>query len=208
MSSEVTVALLNFIPALLWVLLVAILIAIYHKPIRGLISRTGGLKIGGVVELTFIQQEFQVVAAKKSLEISGSQGLLVGRRAQRVAQIIQGAQILWVDDKQSEIISERRILHYLGIFVDVARTSTEALSMIPQQEYDAVISNIARPDLGEERIDKFLADIRKQDPKLSSSTIFYVGNLRPGVPPYAFGITNRPDELIHLVLDILERKRS
>jgi hypothetical protein len=28
-----------------------------------------------------------------------------------------------------------------------------------------------------------------------------------GTPPGAFGITNRPDELIHLVLDVLERER-
>jgi hypothetical protein len=27
------------------------------------------------------------------------------------------------------------------------------------------------------------------------------------IPPLAFGITNRPDELLHLTLDALERKR-
>ena len=41
------------------------------------------------------------------------------------------------------------------------------------------------------------------------ATIFYVGRLgrERGEPPGAFGITDRPDELIHLVLDVLERER-
>ena len=39
--------------------------------------------------------------------------------------------------------------------------------------------------------------------------IFYVGSLdkEKGTPPGAFGITNRPDELTHCVLDVLERVR-
>ena len=40
--------------------------------------------------------------------------------------------------------------------------------------------------------------------------IFYVGEVdeRRGPPPGSAGITNRPDELLHLVLDVLERRRS
>ena len=39
--------------------------------------------------------------------------------------------------------------------------------------------------------------------------IFYIGIFDPklGIPGGAFGITNRPDELLHLVLDALERKK-
>jgi hypothetical protein len=39
--------------------------------------------------------------------------------------------------------------------------------------------------------------------------IFYVGRLDPGAerPAGSFGITNRPEELLHLVLDVLERTR-
>jgi hypothetical protein len=38
-------------------------------------------------------------------------------------------------------------------------------------------------------------------------TIFTVGRFQPelGVPPYAFGITNRVDDLLNLVFDALER---
>jgi len=38
--------------------------------------------------------------------------------------------------------------------------------------------------------------------------VFYVGafNRTEGIPPGAFAITNRPDELLHSVFDILERR--
>jgi hypothetical protein len=39
--------------------------------------------------------------------------------------------------------------------------------------------------------------------------IFYVGEFDPGrgLPPFAFGLTNRPDELLHLILDVLARRK-
>jgi len=39
--------------------------------------------------------------------------------------------------------------------------------------------------------------------------VFYIGDLDEdrGVPPGAFGITDRVEELLHLVLDALERRR-
>jgi hypothetical protein len=48
-----------------------------------------------------------------------------------------------------------------------------------------------------------------QRQKIHCLVIFYVGEPDPkkGTPVYAFGLTNRPDELVHLVLDILERKK-
>ena len=54
---------------------------------------------------------------------------------------------------------------------------------------------------------KFLEQFRKEDK--TTPVIFYVGVFDPekGVPVQAFAITNRPDELLHLTLDALERKK-
>jgi len=54
---------------------------------------------------------------------------------------------------------------------------------------------------------KFLEQLRKEK---AIPAIFYVGVIDPtkGVPPLAFGMTNRPDELLHLTLDALERKKA
>jgi hypothetical protein len=54
---------------------------------------------------------------------------------------------------------------------------------------------------------EFLEQFRKTDK--TTPVIFYIGVFNPekGTPAQAFGITNRPDELLHLTLDALERKK-
>jgi hypothetical protein len=49
-----------------------------------------------------------------------------------------------------------------------------------------------------------------KDKALYCPVIFTVGLYDPsrGTPPYAFGITNRVDELLNLTFDILERVRG
>jgi hypothetical protein len=51
----------------------------------------------------------------------------------------------------------------------------------------------------------FLPKVRQAP--LSPPLIFYVGQERD-VPAGAFGLTIRPDELLNLVLDVLERKSN
>lgn len=52
---------------------------------------------------------------------------------------------------------------------------------------------------------RFLADMGKQG--LHRPTVFYASAIDwdRGTPPYAFGITNRVDHLLHYVMDIAER---
>ncbi|HSE82988.1 MAG TPA: hypothetical protein VLB01_00400 [Thermodesulfobacteriota bacterium] len=78
--------------------------------------------------------------------------------------------------------------------------------MLKGGRYDVVISDMARGDNTTAGLE-FLNELRKEDK--TTPVIFYVGvfNLEKGIPPQAFGITNRPDELLHLTLDALERKK-
>jgi hypothetical protein len=47
-----------------------------------------------------------------------------------------------------------------------------------------------------------------REKEIETWIIFYVTVLKPGVPEYVFNITNRPDHLLHFVMDVLERERS
>tara|TARA_Y100001933_G_C18820163_1_gene488881 strand:+ start:131 stop:286 length:156 start_codon:yes stop_codon:yes gene_type:complete len=49
-----------------------------------------------------------------------------------------------------------------------------------------------------------------EDEGIQTPIIFYISKLEKdkGTPPYAFGITNRFDELIHLTLDCFSRKST
>ncbi|MFQ6114776.1 MAG: hypothetical protein ACE5NG_11970, partial [bacterium] len=75
-----------------------------------------------------------------------------------------------------------------------------------QGNYDLIISDIARGNDKTAGLD-FLKQLRNN--KNTTPVIFYIGEINPkfGVPAQAFGITNRPDELLHLALDALERKK-
>jgi len=55
---------------------------------------------------------------------------------------------------------------------------------------------------------KFLQDYAKHKKRVP--VIFYIGHPDPTkpVPLHAFGITHRPDELLHLILDVLERMKA
>jgi hypothetical protein len=73
-----------------------------------------------------------------------------------------------------------------------------------QLKFHAVISNISRNGNPDEGL-QMLKAIRDESPPI----VFYILNLDEsrGTPPGSFGITNRPDELMHLLLDVLERTR-
>lgn len=208
MTPQMEIELLKLIPNILWIVLVLVLFAVFYKPIRyELLPRLGSFKAFGV-EFTFIHDEIDKSAERWNLDISGSDRSLVIRRAQRLAPILQGAQVLWVDDHPDYNVYERRILNSLGIFVDLAKTSAEGLSMLSQNKYDLVISDIKREGVGD--VDGFQFLDKMIEDGYDHKVIYYIGNLdkKRGVPPYAFGITDRPDHLLHLIFDALERERS
>jgi CheY-like chemotaxis protein len=138
---------------------------------------------------------------------------LIWRRAQRNADVLQGAYILWVDDHPENFTAELNIFRSLGIFVDIARSTNEAVSMLHAkkdvgQPYNVIISDTKREGKDDEG-KEFLISIREKW-KIDTPTIFYIGDLDPsrGTPAYAFGITTRPDHLLHYVMDALERQRG
>jgi hypothetical protein len=104
-------------------------------------------------------------------------------------------------------VYEQEILRAFGVQNENARTTEEALEMIRRRRYDLVISDMARhgkPDAGLELL-SLLRELRND-----SAVIYYVGRVDPsrGTPVGAFGIADRPEPLLHYVLDVLERARA
>ncbi len=131
-------------------------------------------------------------------------------RARRHRNLLQDSNILWVDDVPKQNVNEMRMFQQLKVEIDTAEDTDSALPMLMTNHYDIVFSDIARGDnktAGLEMLTRIQNAVPNHPP-----VIFYVGVPAPdkGVPPYAFGITVRPDELLHLALalDVLERKRS
>ncbi len=128
---------------------------------------------------------------------------LLKRMAYVKGKKIQAA-VLWVDDRPENNRREIEILEVLGIRSTLAHTTDAALKHLSDPKFDMLLSDITRNGSSQAGFD-LLEFARKQAPELPF--IFYVGHADPkrGLPPYAFGMTDRPDELIHLVLDAIER---
>jgi CheY-like chemotaxis protein len=130
----------------------------------------------------------------------------VSRRAERISSMIKGTRVLLVNDVPSEMWHIIRLLRELGVEVVVATDSEQALKELSNSSFDAIISDMARNGVGDEGL-RFLSAMRQLG--VHRPTIFTVGQYEPerGTPAYAFGITNRVDDLLNYLFDVLERVR-
>ena len=128
------------------------------------------------------------------------------RRARLVVPALEGARVLWVDDAPANNEWERALLRALGVHVTAVTTTLSAVDCLQAEAFDIIISDIVRGTIRDEGV-RALPELRAASPK--SAILFYVGHIdaSAGTPNGANGVTNRPDELLHLVLDALERRR-
>lgn len=206
MSTEIKVELIKLIPTILWIALVTGVIVVFYKPIKHeLIPYITGINVFGL-EATFVREQLDKVAQERPAG-SPEDRSQVARRAERLAQIVDGAQILLVNDHPEEMQHVTQILRDLKIKVDVARTTEEALRQMNSRLYDLIISDMRRGSVQDEG-QRFLDESIRRG--INRPTIFTVGMFDPnrGMSPFAFGITNRVDELLNLVFDALERARG
>ena len=135
-------------------------------------------------------------------------------RAEQERRLLDGAEILWVDDQPSNNRNEARMLRSFGALVTFACTTDEALGALDlaaqqNQPFHLILSDIIRqfPQSDEEAGLKMIPVLRNA--KHFEPVVFYIGQPKEdaGVPTHAFGITHRPDQLLHLSLDALSRTR-
>lgn len=206
MDITIVVEVIKILPSLVWAVIVVGLIGVFYRPIRQeLIPRITGIKALGL-EATFVKHELDRLAESKPAGTKENRDQ-VARRAERIAKVIEGGRILLVNDFPDQMQHVISILESLGISVEVAISTSQALSQLTSKAYDVVISDMSRDDLGDEGL-RFLNETIKLG--IMRPTIFTVGHYEPerGVPPFAFGITNRVDEMLNLVFDAFERVRG
>ncbi len=123
---------------------------------------------------------------------------------------------LWIDDAYQANTDYRKREEVTlceaiggGGKIDFVNNNEEAFHAVAQNPdyYDVIISDIERPSGGMNGVEFLIEMVNKMGFEKVPPTIFYITNFDPsrGTPPYAFGITNSPSELIHLVADVLQR---
>lgn len=207
-SYPTTSEVLEFLIKLLWFMFAVVVLWLFFEPVKkSLLPHLKSVEVFGV------RAEFALAELKK-VELPEGGGKwkfdkeifnTIKSRIQRIQPLLQGAHILWIDDGHPvQNAHARRAMNGFGLFVDTVRSNEEALQLLKQTSYDIMISDMKRNG-DEEAGTKFVRGLQTQYPELK--VIFYIGKYDPsrGTPPYVFGITNRPDELLNLIMDILER---
>ncbi len=147
-------------------------------------------------------EEVPAVAGALQAARSGSSGL---RRAELAGNVLRGARVLWVDDHPEHNAWERELFRSLGVVIVSVESTRSAVASIETESFDVVISDIRRDS---EPVDGIDGAMRIRDVMPTLPVLFYIQDLTSThVPEPASGITNEPNELLHLVLDRLERAR-
>ncbi|APR78924.1 Transcriptional regulator, CadC [Minicystis rosea] len=115
------------------------------------------------------------------------------------------ATVLWVDDRPSSNMHVRRALEAVGLGIVPAATTEEALDLLAARPFDVVISDMRRPP--DDRAGyTLLARMRERGD--ATPFVIYAGaaaaeHREEATQKGALGSTNRPRELVDLVLSAL-----
>jgi CheY-like chemotaxis protein len=152
-----------------------------------------------------VESDLEFSVRRKRLELSGGQKDALFARMAYVKERKMPFRIIWVHDYPDSNTSESRLIAALDVESVYAKTSDEAIDLLQKEEFDLIISDIDRAGNKHEGLDflKRLVILGIRKP-----FIFYIAKFDDtrGTPPYCFGITNRPNELLHLVMDVMARK--
>lgn len=204
-ASSDWVEVVKVVPSVLWVVFAMLIVLLFRTAILERLPALRSLELPGGVKAEFDAAITQA-AINTGTTIPASERTRLERRVARNADLLRGSRMLWLDDDLASTATERSALTALGVMVDTVTSEAEARQRLSCQRYDVILSDIARGDRGSAGLE-FLSAIQQLAP--DAPVIFYIRNVRPnlGTPAGAFGLTSRPDVLIDLLLDALERRR-
>ena len=206
-------SILSITPSLLWFFLVLGLFVAFYRQIRDeVLPNISGISAAGLVELKIMRNKVSnaIKLAEKSpnwtVHITAAQRKTIVDRASRSVELFEHSVILWVDDHPENNVNEVGMLQDLKAEVVQVTNNDAALTLFAKRNFDVVLSDISRTD--DPTAGLKLAPLLREAGHASVPVILYVGVYEParGVPPHAFGVTNRPDTMLHLVIDALERR--
>lgn len=224
----ITLKLMELSPGLLLTGTVILTLWFNRNRLGAVLDRVSGLKAMGVeVQLDAVKSLSKAVASLsddlriqttvsgevKNIRVTEDDGRRAIKRAEYAIDALRNRAVIWVDDLPQNNVYEVHVLELLGLKVIQVTNNEDAISMIKSssQRIHVAISDIGRPDRepsGLELLDSFAEN------SLDIPLIYYVTIVNKDKPwpstsnreTKAFGLTNRPDELVHFLLDVLERR--
>lgn len=205
--------LIETIPSLLWVLFALTVFFLLRGPfLEKVVPRMTSIGALGVeITLTEVERLLnKAESASTSVEshptVTRTARKVVLRRLEHAASYLQDGRILWVDDFPDNNRYPVQVFRELQMKVDQATSTDEALTLLDRATYDLVISDVSRGPDGQAGV-KMLQRFR--DRGVDLPVLIHAARFDPrlGVDPMIFGYTPRYDELVHYVIDVMERIR-
>ncbi|MBZ6173536.1 response regulator [Streptomyces olivaceus] len=127
-------------------------------------------------------------------------------RLEHAADLLQGGRILWVDDHPQSVAPLAQLFRGAGMAVELTLSTDEAMPLLRRQPYDILISDIDRD--GDSQAGIAMLRVLEND-RVPVPVLIYTGNFVPerGVDRRIFAATTSPVELVHYVIDLMERAR-
>jgi len=214
----------ELVKALVWPAVVLFLVVFLARPIRGLLDRVEDwtIKGPGGIEISASKKTETAALLGAAVEKGGKQApeagksgssptLATTRISETVDQVfdergesrIAGRRILWVDDNPANNTYEQQAFKSMGLDIDFAQSTQEALVLLGTRTHDLVISDMKRGT--ETRAGLTLLDeIQKRN--LATPTIIYSLSSalhQEALAKGALGATDRPEQLFELALKAL-----
>lgn len=120
--------------------------------------------------------------------------------------LLQGGKTLWVDDRPEGNAPLVELFRTAGMHIDIALSTEEATPLFRRRPYDSIISDIDRSGDRQAGI-KMLRLLAQYN--LDVPVLIYTGRFNPerGVDRRIFAATTAPVDLVHYVIDLMERAR-
>jgi CheY-like chemotaxis protein len=215
MSDTVLVTLIKTMPGLLWVLFAAVVFLVLRRPLVQQLSRlrAANTPFGSFdfeVALDLVERAAESRRADGGAPSpdtsSRAEQRAVATRLEYAATFLDGGRILWVDDNADGNASLIAIFERAGMSVHTAHPTDAGLAALRDGHFDLIITDMARDN--DTAAGFHLADQLTVQGVRLPIILFTLGfDPRQGVHPGLFAYTASHHELIHLVIDVMERLR-
>lgn len=220
-------ALLQSVASVLWVVVAGVVIWLVRPVLLTQMDRLTKMSVSPTgVTVEFAEAKIAEAQARAGTTPETSATGRASRRSvvnrlQRNADLLAKARILWVDDHPENNTPVVDLLRQYGAAVDTPRSNADAEALLRTSRYDVVLSDVAR-DHEPSVVPPGLALADHVRRTTGQKVVLFTARFDPAKIPgmtdaerlgvvvqaqeSVFAITNRMDDALHLVLDLVERR--
>ncbi|MEU9586565.1 response regulator [Streptomyces werraensis] len=206
MSEALWIKIVGTLPAVLWVAFaVTVYLTLRTTLIQRMVPRLTAVRALGI-EVELAAELLDRAQEESRAPVPPAAKRTALGRLEHAAEVLQGSKVLWVDDHPDRNSALIELFRKAGMEIDLALSTEEATRLFRRRSYDVLISDMTRD--GDQRAGIEL--LRKLDQyRVDTPVLIYAGHFDPerGVDRRIFAATTVPVELVHYVIDLMERSR-